>query len=206
MATSEYEWSLEARRWRNRKDGRFVTERTVTSWRNTARRAMESEVTDLTEKLGSRQITLRFWEQEMRRVTRHAHISDYLLGMGGKNNLTSRDRDIIGAQLEEQYGYIRNMARQMERGEVSQAVAEARARMYPRSGATSYSLGQERAWGITLPGYPGRGVQCMSNCRCSWHIRTRRKKIIATYRVAPGDSCTDCLDRGTMWAELEFEQ
>jgi hypothetical protein len=203
---SGYEWSPPARRWRNRSNGRFVAERTLTSWRNQARAALEDEATRLMDRLADGDITIQFWETEMRDLLRKAHISEYLLARGGTNALTAADRARIGAELDRQFAHLRNFTRQLMDGTLSQEAAAARARMYPRSGNTLFNMGRENAWNIRLPGHPGEGVQCLSNCRCSWQISTRGKLTIASWKVSPGDSCDDCVDRGRRWAHLEFDQ
>lgn len=204
MARSGYEWSLEARRWREKASGRFASEGTITGWRNTFRRALENEATSLTDRLARGEIDVRFWEKGMQKITRDAHQAEFMLSKGGRNNLTAADRKVIGKALDEQFDYLRGLTRQVGAGELTERAAAARARMYARSGTSSYARGQEAAWGISLPGYPGQGVQCLSNCRCAWRITTRRKVIVASYIVAPGDTCKDCLSRGSQWASLEF--
>lgn len=202
---SEYEWSASANRWRKIETGRFVSERTLTSWRNQARAALEDEATDLMQRLTDGKISIQLWEREMQEVLRNAHISDYLLARGGRHSLTAADRAIIGAQLDAQYRHLRGFTRTLIEGKLSEEAAKARARMYPRSGNTSFNMGRESAWSLNLPGHPGQGTDCLSNCRCVWQITTRGNKTIASWRTSSGDSCDTCVDRGRRWAELIFE-
>jgi hypothetical protein len=204
MARSDYEWSEGARRWRKKADGRFVPERTITAWRNAARRELEDATTDLMDRLAKGTITIQRWETEMQLLIRNAHISEYLLARGGRNSLTFADRAIIGRELDKQFRYLRDFTRQLMDGGLSQEAAAARARMYPRSGNTLFNMGREAAWGIALPGHPCEGVQCGSNCRCVWQINRRGNTTVASWKVSPGDSCADCVDRGQRWAELIF--
>jgi hypothetical protein len=96
--------------------GRIVSQATV-------RRITEDQVADarvrmraLGESLVSGRISLAEWQLGMEAQVKRAHIAAASAARGGFAQLNQSDLGWIGARVREQYGFLRNFAREIETG------------------------------------------------------------------------------------------
>lgn len=161
-------------------------------------------------------LPLSKWHDAMRREVKTSFIEQYLLGKGGRQNMTSRDWGILGSQLRNQYAYLDRFAGQLlNNGDISLEYIQARARMYLGSSTQAYERAATEARGMPkLPAYPGDGSQtCKANCKCHWEIepaleadafgRERRVGFNCYWRLEPAaDHCETCLENAAKWSPL----
>lgn len=202
----EYVWEEASRRFRG-PDGKFVSKATMQSLRDTMVDASVQRVTDLTGQLTRGEIDIDAWRTAMRAEVKQVHIIEYLIGRGGRAQMTPRDWGRIGAEVRKQYAYVERLIIERASGVVSDAELTARARMYPASATASHERAKGAQWNIRLPAQPGDGsTKCKSWCRCSWSIVERNGTIEATWELGGSkETCEDCTRRANEWAPLRFD-
>lgn len=107
----------------------------------------------------------------LREELKGEYIRQYLLGRGGRGNMTPTDWGSIGGSLLEQYRYLdRNVFPNLENmteGQIRQRMA-----MYANSAREAFFRAQARARGFEpseLPYMPADGnTICLTQCQCSW--------------------------------------
>lgn len=145
-------------------------------------------------------LTIQQWEREMRDLLRQTYRALYELAIGGRENMTQADYGRLGGILQEQYRYLHNFAADLAAGKLSPLQAQNRARMYIESATQAFERAQAAGHGITLPQYPGDGsTQCLSNCRCHWEIRSRKKEYACYWRLGQAEHCPDCLEAAQLY-------
>jgi hypothetical protein len=139
-------------------------------------------------------LSIQQWELQMRALLRDTYRAMYELAVGGRGNMTQEDYGRLGGILQEQYRYLHNFAADLAAGRLSPLQAQNRARMYIESATQAFERAQAAVRGIVLPQYPGDGgTQCLSNCRCHWEIRERKKEYACYWRLGEAEHCPDCL-------------
>lgn len=108
----------------------------------------------------------------MRERIKRAYIEQYLVGRGGRDQMTPADWGSIGGMLAEQYRYLEGFAAEVEAGELSQRQINARARMYIRSSKEAYERGRRR-WLLSLD--------------------ERDKPTEVRWILQPAEHCPDCV-------------
>jgi hypothetical protein len=199
-------WDEASRRFRGA-DGKFLGKATMQAIRDDAVDKSVERVTDLAGQLTRGEIEIDAWRTAMRAEVKQVHIIEYLVGRGGRSQMTPRDWGRIGAEVRKQYAYVERLIIERTAGTVSDAAFTARARMYPASATASHERANGARWNITLPAQPGDGgTQCLSWCRCSWDIRERNGAIEATWTLGGSrETCPDCQRRAQEWAPLRFD-
>lgn len=132
--------------------GRFIASSTVRGYLDRALDSHARAITNLTERLRSRAITLGEWERQMRVELKQIHIYSGMLAKGGRLQLSQADFGRIGRELREQYGFLRDFADQIANGQqpIDGRLAS-RARLYAQSGrvtfhATERAEMEKRGW------------------------------------------------------------
>jgi len=103
-------------RYRDTRTGRFVPGKTV---RLELDRYLEKDdpAKALAMSLRNREISLADWELGMRRHIKNVHINAIALERGGYANMRPADYGRAGQIIREQYGYLKEFAKQIESGE-----------------------------------------------------------------------------------------
>jgi hypothetical protein len=156
---------------------------------------------DLTAAMASGRLTLAQWRESIAVELRRAHAQAFALGRGGWDRMTAADRAIVTARLRSEYGYLRQFAKDVQAGGMSEAQIRARAEMYAHHVRTSLWEGMREANGdagktqerrvmsqaehcsdcedMASEGWkeighfpaPGEDSRCMSNCKCNMEFR-----------------------------------
>lgn len=157
--------------------------------------------TSLSSQLAAGKISVAEWRDGMAVEIRRATSQLYALGNGGWRQIDPADRQAIAERLRSEMGYLRDFAKEIVAGNLSDAQIQARAQMYTNGLRTAYWQGEQAAKetsGFTeemrvlnpaehcedcigLAGYwapigtlpaPGDGsTQCLSNCQCGMIFR-----------------------------------
>jgi hypothetical protein len=99
----------------------------------------------LSNLVGNGLLAPRDWEAQMREEIKAEYIRQYMLGRGGRGNMTSEDWGSIGGMLAEQYRYLKDFAKLVQEGKLSEAQIRARSAMYVNSAREGFERGQARA-------------------------------------------------------------
>ena len=154
--------------------------------------------TDLLSNLvGNGMLSPRDWHAQMREEIKAEYIRQYMLGRGGRGNMTSADWGSIGGMLSrDQYVYLRKFAQEVAEGKLSEAQIRARSAMYVNSAREAFERGQARAnadaedviW-VLGPVKTEHCEDCMAFADMNW-----QKVANDPYAGAfPGSAATTCL-------------
>lgn len=128
----------------------------------------------------------------------------YLLGIGGKVNLTDTAKEAFTQLLQEQKEYYVRFGTDLVAGKLSLAQISDRFRMYANANRSFYEQGRLFAYGggqLVLPAYPGR-VTCGGNCKCYLNIKDYSDRWEITWVRTAKESCDDCVYYGSAWQPL----
>lgn len=157
---------------------------------------LAGDIAGLTHQLQFGDITPIIWQDGFESLLAKYHVAaaKTALKVGSLNEtqLTEIAR-LLGIQMR----YARRFRREIEDSLEWENRWMSRSVMY----AESIKLPYWKAFTgfAKMPGWPGEGTACLTNCRCSWD------------ELGPGhfawvrhvdDSCSTCLERGVKWADV----
>lgn len=208
--TSETPWYFDAtvRRYRGRAGtsvaGKFIGPAKLAELRDTFIQGQMGQVDLLAQRLADGELTLQQWVNQVRGHIKTVYLAEYMLGKGGKNNMTQSDYGRLGAMLKSQYGFLNDFAADIAGGHLSVRAIIARSQQYVSSATLAHERGKIAAWGLpSLPAYPGDGSsECKSNDKCRWDITQTDTEWRATWRRSASESCDTCVDRSSRWSPL----
>jgi hypothetical protein len=207
-------WNEKAKRYYNTETGRFLSKTEALGYVEQSLAASGSATDLLAGYVADGMLAPGDWRALMREEIKREYIREYLLGIGGRDQMTQADWGSIGGMLKEQYGYLDAFADDVAAGRLSEAQVRSRARMYVNSAREAYERANARAQSggeLVLPAYPGDGqTVCLTNCNCSWNIAEvydENGVLIGwdcTWVVNhAAENCDDCLANEQKWAPLE---
>jgi hypothetical protein len=202
MAKLRWGYDQGAKRYRDLKSGRFLTNTTITSLRDRVVAAAAQEARALAKQAASGSITPAAFQSGMRDLLRNIHGSEAIFGRGGVNAMSAADWGRLGTTLRNQYGFLDGFVQALKvPGAVSEAQAMARAELYVGAAIKSYEQGRAAAFGVAgqLPLYPGDNCLGHGNCRCRWEIQEDASEIRAYWRLGGGDACEPCQGNATTY-------
>jgi len=121
--------------------------------------------------LYAKDVTLGQWQGDMRAQIKGEYVRQYLLGRGGRDQMTQADWGSIGGMLARQYRFLDRCATDVATGELSEAQIAARSELYLRSAKQAFEKANGRAR--------------TSDTQVRW-IKTA------------AESCSDCVDYAAM--------
>lgn len=202
----DWEFSRGAKRYRDTRTGRFITNATVTNLRNDLAMSREATIRGLAQMLGRGDLSIQRWELEMREAIKLTHGAEYVFGRGGFRQMDQSDWGRVGSIVKDQYQYLNGFSRDIASGRYNDAegtlsvgAVEARATMYAGAGVYSFSVAREVSFpGLQLPCHPGDGgTPCLTNCRCSWRLAETQSEYRATWLLGSTEHCEGCSARAT---------
>lgn len=135
---TDFGFDNNAQRWRDRRNGRFVSEDAVTAEMNHHQTATFNALEFHTNELYNGEITPRQWQMRIIDELKNAHLSQAMFGAGGVGNMNQSRYGQVGATLRQQYRYLDGFTRDILAGNQSRAQALARIRQYGRATQQSY--------------------------------------------------------------------
>jgi hypothetical protein len=135
------------------------------------------------------------WERQCRRTIIEHHAAAYFAGQGSDRLNARGDRE-LGALFQAQFDALSRFGDALERGQLSEAQAQARATLYGGALKGTFSRGQYAIWEI--PVHPGEGSPCRSNCKCSIEVRVLDEEELdadVVWRRSAEESCDVCIRR-----------
>lgn len=174
-----------------------------------------SQVNRFADDLGNGDITTDVWLSQMRTAIHDLHLTAYVIGAGGLDNITSDDLNNVAAIVNVQYGYLDNWATEL-RAKVEghmgtllpndvQAV-KSRAQLYLMAANATLQAATTSAMGLPdLPAYPGDcSTECCSRDKCVWVFRKVPGGWDCTWKLNPAEHCPTCLARAQAWNPLQI--
>lgn len=128
-----WQWVPKARRFRNLRNGQWISSATAHHWADLSLEASESRARALWQLLADGKIEVGAWESRFREILRKEYVKQFLEGIGGETKLTLAMRGSLGGMLKEQYGWLSKFAREIAEGKLSPAQIWQRMVMYVNS-------------------------------------------------------------------------
>lgn len=174
-------------------DGGAMGRERLLALSRTSIEASTGEVDVLAMRVAEGLMTPDAWHTAMREELKGEYIRQYLLGRGGRNQMTQEDWGSVGGSLAEQYRWLTRFADQVAGGNLTEGQIKIRvvtlvdlagmvgerpfqnvqrAAMYVNSAREAFYRAQTRARGFSpsdLPYFPADGgTICLTRCNCSW--------------------------------------
>ncbi len=146
---------------RNRGGVRFSIERGEYIWNSNGRVVstpkIQKELDKLTERysenidrlsdrLTSGNLSIPQWQERMRREIKNLHRTQFIIGRGGRDQMTPSDWGKLGSDLRwVQYAHLDSFAIDIAEGNLSDAQIRARARMYANAVTKNFWAGKTKA-------------------------------------------------------------
>lgn len=193
-------WDDNVKRYRSPETGRFVGVDEMNALRAQFLTQQKQTLSGLTTVYASETINFKVYRKEVVNTIRQTYIDMYVMGKGGRNNMTQSDWGKVGAMLKEQYKYLNPFMDQIEAGQLSEAQIVARLNMYINSASEAFWRGYASDIPLDLPAYPGDGsTTCLVNCQCMWDIQRVPNGYDCYWMLGPAEHCPDCLVRAGEW-------
>jgi len=192
-----WRWNPDAYRYYNEDNGQFIKFEVVMSFVDQSILGSHNAMETMGYMVSDGMLSPMDWHQGMRAEIKREYIRQYILGIGGLDQMTQADWGSIGGMLKEQYGWLNGFTDQL--GELSEKQIIARSAMYSNSAREAFERAHSRTaakWGadeelwvldpaadncpdcveLSLMGwqpidtfkFPGQGAtQCLTNCKCS---------------------------------------
>lgn len=204
-----FEYVQPMNRYRDTDTGRFVSQITVNGIVRDSIEHSSDGIGELATLTANGDVSATTFNTQARIQIKDEYLRQYILGRGGRNNMTQRDWGIVGRQLRDQYAFLDNLTNQIASGVYEDNVAglHNRLNLYIESAQQAYSTAQTEDRGIPrLSQVPADGQTiCMTRCKCTlefvrtvlgWHI---------FWRLNPSAAhCTSCLSLAAAWSPLIF--
>ena len=208
-----WKWNKTAGRYYDTDTGRFLSRARALEFVDESLAATEKATDLLASYVSDGMLAVDDWQLLMRQEIKREYIREYMLGRGGRAQMTQADWGSIGGMLKEQYAYLDAFADQIATGNLSEAAIRSRSRMYIRSAREAYERANARAQSdgtLELPAYPGDGqTVCLTNCNCAWRIEAVTDEdgnVIGWdcfWEINPNvENCPDCQDNRSQWWPL----
>lgn len=139
--TPNWKWSEKARRYYDLDAHRFMSRDKALGFVSQSIDKSRPITQSLTSMYYSQKISLDDWRSAMRTEVKNEHIRQYILGVGGRDQMTPADWGRLGATIKGQYKYIDGFGDGLAAGKVSEGQALVRAGMYADSARASYEKG-----------------------------------------------------------------
>jgi len=196
-------WDDAVKRYRS-PTGQFISVKQLIPLRDEFLANRMSIVNNLADQLATGKISVQQWVLNMRSEIKIAYMTEYELGIGGRNMMTFADFGRVGGQLKNQYQYLNNFAAEISQGKLSPAQIQMRSRMYIDSATQSFERARSASMGMPrLPAYPGDGqTACRANCKCNWKIVERTVGWDCYWQLGVAEHCDDCVSNASRWNPL----
>lgn len=188
-----WEWVTSVGRYRDTGTGQFMSRDTVLSFVNESIAASESALGPLSQFAASGALSPADFSLLVREEIKQETIRQYLLGIGGRDQMTPSDWGSIGGSLKEQYGHLDDFVKQIADGTLSEEQIQARLKMYVNSsreaferahGKNAKRLGySEESWTL---GEAEHCDDCVALAAEGW-------QPVGHFKFMPGSGNTACL-------------
>lgn len=209
QSTGQYRVTREGATELGIKPGTFVGQQRRIELRDEWSEAQKQITDKLAEDYDNGKIALSDWVKGMRQENRINYTEQYLLGKGGRNNMTQADWGRVGRAVRTQNEFLQGFAQDLMSKEppLTLAQIQARARQYVDGSTSLYERANALGRGMPdLPEYPADGKQnCKSNCKCAWQIEDKGNFWECTWILDPeAEHCESCLENAGRYNPLKI--
>jgi len=206
-----WKWDKRIHNYRDSETGKILSRERALEFVDESLLESTNVSSDLAELVADGRLSATDWQRLMRSELKTEYIREYMLGRGGRPQMTSADWGSIGGSLAEQYRYLIGFTAQIAAGALTAGQIKMRSAMYINSAREAFFRGLSRAFGIPngrLPAQPGDGsTECLTNCKCSWTIEPIYDEAGAIIRWdcywkygETEDHCDTCRQREAAWS------
>ena len=142
---SVYRWLPKAAVYYDMGAHRFVAKRKVLSYVAGSISQSSDSVVSLTQHYLDGGLSIKDWTQMVRQELKLEHIRQYVLGRGGREQMTPSDWGQVGNLLKKQYKFLDGFAKALQNGTSIGGRALVRAAMYPGAARAAYERGNRAA-------------------------------------------------------------
>lgn len=193
-------WEEGSKRYRDTRTGRFIGIEQMNSLRAVFVDLQKSRLAGLVNVYESGTIDIFTFRKQAADIIRQTYVDLYVIGAGGRKNMTQADWGKIGHMLRNQYEYLNRFMQQIANGELSNAQIAARLKMYINGANQALWKGYLRVLPIVLPAYPGDGsTACLTNCQCIWDVKEYKDHYDCFWLLGQAEHCPDCVERSKEW-------
>jgi len=140
-----YDPNLKGSGYRDTATGRALSRASVGEQIDVMISASSDVTLTLSEMVDTGQITASSWNDAMRQEIKDNYIDQYLVGIGGLDQMNQEHWGSVGGMIADQYRYLDKFYDQVAAGDLSQGQINARSRMYINSSREAYERAQGRA-------------------------------------------------------------
>lgn len=130
-------WDISVHNFRD-EGGRFMSQKHALDLARRSIEIAERPVGYLAQSVSDGRLSPKVWETLMREQTKDAYIREYVLGIGGRDQMTYADWGRVGRALRDQYDFLGQFKGELPN--LSQAQIEARAAMYPKASREAFEM------------------------------------------------------------------
>jgi len=141
---ASWRWDEAAARYRDQVTGRFLSRNAVEGYVLDSLAAASKYSEGLASVLGDTKIMAGGWYSAMRQEIKEEYIRQYLVGIGGREQMTQADWGSIGGMLTEQYKYFEGFYNEVIQGNLSPEQIAARSNMYLNSAREAFERAQAK--------------------------------------------------------------
>lgn len=204
-----FQWVISQKKYRDVETGRFVAQETVLGYVERIVTAGDSAADTLTDLHVDGTLSPADTINGLKGELKTSVMQEYMLGRGGRSQMSQRDWGAVGGLLSKQYALMPEFQRALEAGELSEAQIRQRMHQYFESAPEAYERGNAAAHSIfSLPAYPRDGsTECMNGCKCHWRIVDGELSGDADcyWEISPlAENCPTCLKRATLWYPIRY--
>lgn len=137
---SDFIWDTKAQRYKWVSNGKYLSRETMLSLTGKAIEASKQELRAIAQQLASGKLSLEDWQRQTAQQLKILHLQQAYLGRGGVDMMKPADFLAIARNLKDEYGYLRNFAKDINDGNLSEAQFLARLDMYAEKSRSSSAL------------------------------------------------------------------
>lgn len=139
-----YDPKLRGSGYRDTATGRLIPYRVVRQQIGAMLQASQDVQRPLAEMVANGTISPDSWNQAVRQEIKDNYITQYLLGKGGRENMTQADWGSTGGMIADQYRYLEGFYAEVAAEQLTEGQIYARAQMYINSSREAYETALRR--------------------------------------------------------------
>ncbi len=163
-----YDPRLHGSGYRDTVTGKIISYQEVRTQLEQLLRAASDATGTLSDLVSDKVIDAAAWRAALRQEIKDNYITQYLLGIGGREMMTAEDWGSVGGMIADQYRYLEGFYAEVAAGKLSREQIDARSRMYINSSREAYERALARA-------------------------SERRGKRQHRWTLSPAEHCDDCV-------------
>ena len=137
-------WDNSVKRYRNIETGHFMPRTTVLGYVEQSIKASTVAAGQLAGFVGEKALSPKDFAAFFKEEVKREYVRQYLLGAGGREQMTASDWGKIGNMVKEQYKYLKGFEKDLATKEMTPEQIAARAEMYINSAREAYETAHKQ--------------------------------------------------------------